>query len=107
MPELPLPLDLHLHHRVVSVLDALQGFLDAWEQVDDLLFADQDLTVGRGGDINDCGPGRGGWGGGVKARGLLPEVGVQVFEDLVLVLDRVNDGLHHLGAVAAHIRFGR
>lgn len=45
MPELSLSLDLHLHHRVVSILDALQGLLNAWEQVDDLLLADQDLTV--------------------------------------------------------------
>lgn len=45
MPELLLPLDLHLHHRVVSVFDALQGLLDFWKQVDNLLFADQDLTV--------------------------------------------------------------
>ena len=45
MPELPLSLDLHLHHRVVGVLDALQSLLDAREQVDDLLLADQDLTA--------------------------------------------------------------
>lgn len=45
VPELPLSLDLHLHHRVVGVLDALQGLLDAWEQVNDLLLANQDLTV--------------------------------------------------------------
>lgn len=37
--------------------------------------------------------------------GLSPEVGVQIFEDLVLVLDSLNDGLHHLGAVAAHVWF--
>lgn len=102
MPELPLSLDLHLHHRVVSILDALQGFLDAWEQVDDLLFADQDLTVG-GAETLMTGPGRR---RAHEGRGLLPEVGVQVFEDLVLVLDRVNDGLHHLRAVAAHVWFG-
>lgn len=59
MPELPLSLDLHLHHRVVSILDALQGFLDAWEQVDDLLFADQDLTVG-GAETLMTGPSDGG-----------------------------------------------
>lgn len=47
VPELPLSLDLHLHHRVVCVLDALQSFLNARKQVDDLLFADQDFTVGR------------------------------------------------------------
>lgn len=47
MPELSLSLDLHLHHCVVGVLDALQGFLYSWKQVDDLLFADQDLAVGR------------------------------------------------------------
>lgn len=47
MPELSLPLDLHLHHGVVGVLYALQGFLDSWKQVDDLLFAEQDLSVGR------------------------------------------------------------
>lgn len=55
MPELPLSLDLHLHHCVVSILDALQRFLDARKQVNDLLFADQDLTIGRskhGGDVN-------------------------------------------------------
>lgn len=52
MPELPLSLDLHLHHRVVSIFNALQGFLDSWKQVDDLLFADQDLTVGRSRDVN-------------------------------------------------------
>lgn len=46
MPELSLSLDLHLHHRVVGVLDALQGLLDARKQVDDLLLADQDLAVG-------------------------------------------------------------
>lgn len=45
MPELPLSLDLHLHHRVVGILDALQGLLNAWEQVNDLLLAYQDLTV--------------------------------------------------------------
>lgn len=45
VPELPLPLDLHLHHCVVGVLDALQGLLNAWEQVNDLLLANQDLTV--------------------------------------------------------------
>lgn len=45
MPELPLSLDLHLHHRVVGILDALQGLLNAWEQVNDLLLANQDLTV--------------------------------------------------------------
>jgi len=33
-----------------------------------------------------------------------PEVGVQVFEDLVLVLDRLDDGFDHLRAVAAHVR---
>lgn len=36
--------------------------------------------------------------------GLLPEVCEQIFEDLVLVLDCLDDGLHHLRAVAAHIR---
>ena len=46
MPELSLSLDLHLHDRVVSILDALQSFLNSWKQVNDLLFADQDLTVG-------------------------------------------------------------
>lgn len=45
MPELPLSLDLHLHHRVVSIFDVLQGFLNAWEQVDDLLLANQDFTA--------------------------------------------------------------
>ncbi len=50
MPELSLSLDLHLHHCVVSILDALQGFLNSWKQVNDLLFADQDLTVGRSQD---------------------------------------------------------
>lgn len=45
MPELPLSLDLHLHHRVVCILDALQGLLNAWEQVNDLLLAYQDLAV--------------------------------------------------------------
>lgn len=44
MPELSLPFDLHLHHCVVSVLDALQSFLNSWKQVDDLLLAEQDLT---------------------------------------------------------------
>lgn len=47
MPELSLPLNLHLHHRGVGVLDVLQGFFDPREQVDNLLFADQDLAVGR------------------------------------------------------------
>lgn len=46
MPELPLSLDLHLHHGVVSVLDALQSFVNSGKQVNDLLFADQDFTVG-------------------------------------------------------------
>lgn len=41
----------------------------------------------------------------LRGVGLLPEVGVQIFEDLVLVLDGLNDGLHHLGAVTAHIWF--
>ena len=45
VPELLLPLDLHQHHRVVRVLDALQGLLDAREQVYDLLLAQQDLAV--------------------------------------------------------------
>lgn len=110
MPELPLSLDLHLHHRVVGVLDALQSLLDAREQVDDLLLADQDLTVrGRSQDglalalawacRSEVGVGGGG--------GLSPEVRVQIFEDLVLVLHGLDDGLHHLGAVAAHVRFGR
>lgn len=55
MPELSLSLDLHLHHCVVSVLYALQGFLNSWKQINDFLFADQDLTVGRsqhGADVN-------------------------------------------------------
>lgn len=46
MPELPLSLDLHLHHGVVSVLDVLQSFVNPGKQVNDLLFADQDFTVG-------------------------------------------------------------
>lgn len=45
VPELPLSLDLHLHHRVVGVLDALQRLLNAREQVNDLLLANQDLAV--------------------------------------------------------------
>lgn len=49
VPELSLSLDLHLHHRVVGVLDALQRLLNAWEQVNDLLLANQDLTVEEGG----------------------------------------------------------
>jgi len=49
VPELSLPLDLHLHHRVVGVLDALQGFLNARKQVDDLLLTDEDLAARRGG----------------------------------------------------------
>lgn len=53
MPELSLPLDLHLHHCVVGILDALQGFLNSWKQVNDLLFADQDLTVRRSQDRAD------------------------------------------------------
>lgn len=53
MPELSLSLDLHLHHRVVSILDVLQGFLNPWKQVNDLLFADQDLTVGASQDRAD------------------------------------------------------
>lgn len=36
--------------------------------------------------------------------GPSPEVCEQIFEDLVLVLDCLDDGLHHLRAVAAHIR---
>lgn len=51
MPELPLSLDLHLHHRVVGILDALQGLLNAWEQVNDLLLAYQDLTVEEKGRV--------------------------------------------------------
>lgn len=47
MPEFSLPLNLHLHHYVISVLDALQGFFNSWKQVNDFLFADQDLTVER------------------------------------------------------------
>lgn len=47
MPELSLPLDLHLHHCGVGVFDVLQRFFDPRKQVDNLLFADQDLTVGR------------------------------------------------------------
>lgn len=50
MPELSLSLDLHLHHCVISILNALQGFLDPREQVNDLLFADQDLAVGWSSD---------------------------------------------------------
>lgn len=46
MPKLPLSLDLHLHHSVIGILDALEGLLDPWKQINDLLFADQDLTVG-------------------------------------------------------------
>lgn len=45
MPELSLSFDLHLHHCVVSILDALQGLLDPGKQVNDLLFAEQDLTI--------------------------------------------------------------
>lgn len=108
MPELSLSLDLHLHHSVVGVLDALQGLLDAREQIDDLLLADQDLAVGARSRMDLC---RGSviltaerWfslgGGGC----LSPQVRVQVFEDLVLVLDRLDDGHHHLRAVTAHIR---
>lgn len=55
MPELSLSLYLHLHHSVVGVLYTLQGFLNSWKQVNDLLFADQDLTVGKsqhGADVN-------------------------------------------------------
>lgn len=59
MPELPLPLDLHLYHRVVGLLNALQCLLDAWEQVDDLLLAQPDLTViGEEEDENIRGRGR-------------------------------------------------
>lgn len=104
MPELPLSLDLHLHHRVVSILDALQSLLDARKQVNDLLLADQDLTVGRCQDgVNVSVQERGAF--SANRRGLSPEVCVQIFEDLVLVLHSLNDGLHHLGAVAAHVRF--
>lgn len=55
MPELSLSLYLHLHHSVVGVLYTLQGFLNSWKQVNDLLFADQDLAVGKsqhGADVN-------------------------------------------------------
>jgi len=45
MPELSLSFILHLHHCVVGILDALQRFLNSWKQDNDLLFADQDLTV--------------------------------------------------------------
>lgn len=106
MPELSLSLNLHLHHCGVGVLDVLQRFLNSRKQVDNLLLADQDLTVGRTEDegpisrcergTRDYSPGR-----------VLPEVCVQVFEDLVLVLDSLNDGLHHLRAVSARIGFRR
>lgn len=47
MPELSLSLDLHLHHGGVGVFDVLQRFFNPRKQVDNLLFADQDLAVGR------------------------------------------------------------
>ena len=72
MPELSLSLDLHLHHRVIGVLDALQRLLDAREQVDDLLFAEQDLTV-RGREMREVGLSRGGRGS--------PGVGIYGFDD--------------------------
>lgn len=49
VPELPLPLVLHLHHRGVGIFDVLQRLFDSREQVDDLLLADQDLTGGEEG----------------------------------------------------------
>lgn len=48
MPELSLSLGLHLNHCGVGVLDVLQRFLNSRKQVDNLLLADQDLTVGKG-----------------------------------------------------------
>lgn len=47
MPEFSLSFGLHLHHCGVGVLDVLQRFLNSRKQVNDLLLADQDLTVGR------------------------------------------------------------
>lgn len=109
MPELSLSLGLHLNHCGVGVLDVLQRFLNSRKQVDNLLLADQDLTVGK------LGGGGRGEGQQTSARHqslqsrvrVLPEVCVQVFEDLVLVLDSLNDGLHHLSAVGARVRFRR
>lgn len=34
-------------------------------------------------------------------------MGVEVLQDLVLVLHRLDDGLHHLRTVAAHVRLRR
>lgn len=68
VPELSLPLNLHLHHCGVGVLDVLQCFFDPWKQVDNLLFADQDLTVedgGRGARQQAC----------ARHRGLQPRAG--------------------------------
>lgn len=60
MPEFSLSLGLHLHHCGVGVLDALQRFFNSRKQVDNLLLADQDLTVGagkrtRGTSADECG----------------------------------------------------
>lgn len=97
MPELPLSLDLHLHHRVVGILYVLQGFLNAWEQVNDLLFANQDFTAEeiRSDQIRMRQLKAGSAAAGRHLR-LSPEVGVEILQDLVLVLDRLDDGLHHL-----------
>lgn len=105
MPELSLSLNLHLHHCSVGILDVLQRFFNSWKQVNNLLFADQDLAMGRKeheGHFSRCV-----WDTKDYSRERVsPEVCVEVFEDLVLVLNCLNDGLHHLGAVSAHIGFG-
>lgn len=106
MPEFSLSLGLHLHHCGVSVLDVLQRFFNSRKQVNNFLLADQDLTVGRKADEGTVGTR--GRDTTLYSRGqVLPEVCVQVFEDLVLVLDSLNDGLHHLRAVSARVCFRR
>lgn len=106
MPEFSLSLGLHLHHCGVSILDVLQRFFNSRKQVNNLLLADQDLTVGRKEDEGNVSSQVRVTKAYSRVR-VLPEVCVQVFEDLVLVLDSLNDGLHHLSAVSARICFRR